>query len=38
MEESAKRIYKAALGIPEDHSIIFLAHNGPTGISPKKSM
>lgn len=32
MEESAKRIYKAALGTPEDHSIIFLAHNGPTGL------
>ncbi|KAL1817687.1 hypothetical protein ACET3Z_020261 [Daucus carota] len=32
MEESAKRIYKAALGAPEDHSIIFLAHNGPTGL------
>ncbi|KAL8145318.1 uncharacterized protein LOC141706921 isoform X2 [Apium graveolens] len=32
MEESAKRIYKSALGTPEDHSIIFLAHNGPTGL------
>lgn len=32
MEESAKRIYKTALGTPEDHSIIFLAHNGPTGL------
>ncbi|KAK1375726.1 Metallophos domain-containing protein [Heracleum sosnowskyi] len=32
MEESAKRIYEAALGAPEDHSIIFLAHNGPTGL------
>lgn len=31
MEESAQRIYKAALGTPEKHSIIFLAHNGPTG-------
>ncbi|KAL6508537.1 hypothetical protein OROGR_023248 [Orobanche gracilis] len=32
MEESAQRIYKAALGTPEKHSIIFLAHNGPTGL------
>ncbi|XP_057785244.1 lysine--tRNA ligase-like isoform X2 [Salvia miltiorrhiza] len=32
MEESAERIYKAALGTPEKHSIIFLAHNGPTGL------
>ncbi|KAL6554894.1 hypothetical protein OROGR_006152 [Orobanche gracilis] len=32
LEESAKRIYEAALGTPEEHSIIFLAHNGPTGL------
>ncbi|XVF35520.1 hypothetical protein REPUB_Repub18cG0152900 [Reevesia pubescens] len=29
---SAKRIYEAALGTPEDHLTIFLAHNGPTGL------
>lgn len=33
MDESAERIYEAALGTPEEHSIIFLAHNGPTGLS-----
>ncbi|KAL0345626.1 UNVERIFIED_CONTAM: hypothetical protein Sradi_4393900 [Sesamum radiatum] len=32
MDESAKRIYEAALGTPADHSIIFLAHNGPSGL------
>ncbi|KAL6549501.1 hypothetical protein OROHE_008618 [Orobanche hederae] len=32
MEESAQRIYKAALGTPEKHYIIFLAHNGPAGL------
>ncbi|GMP35634.1 hypothetical protein CsSME_00008002 [Camellia sinensis var. sinensis] len=32
MEGSAKRIYEAALGTPEGHLIIFLAHNGPTGL------
>ncbi|XP_058067569.1 uncharacterized protein LOC131216942 isoform X2 [Magnolia sinica] len=32
MVGSAKKIYEAALGIPDDHSIIFLAHNGPTGL------
>ncbi|XP_021276239.1 uncharacterized protein LOC110410707 isoform X2 [Herrania umbratica] len=32
MEGSAKRIYEAALGTPEDHLVIFLAHNGPTGL------
>jgi len=31
MEESAKRIQKAAMGTPEDHFLILLAHNGPTG-------
>ena len=31
MEGSAKKIYEAALGIPEHHSIVLLAHNGPTG-------
>ncbi|KAK4391436.1 hypothetical protein Sango_1921400 [Sesamum angolense] len=32
MDESAKMIYEAALGTPADHSIIFLAHNGPSGL------
>lgn len=35
MDGSAKRICEAALGAPEDHSIIFLAHNGPTGLGSK---
>uniref|UniRef100_A0A7C9DIW6 Calcineurin-like phosphoesterase domain-containing protein n=2 Tax=Opuntia streptacantha TaxID=393608 RepID=A0A7C9DIW6_OPUST len=32
MEESAERIYAASRGTPEDHFLIFLAHNGPTGL------
>ncbi|KAL9223912.1 hypothetical protein vseg_000004 [Gypsophila vaccaria] len=32
MEESAKIIHKAATRAPLDHSVIFLAHNGPTGL------
>nr|XP_019070233.1 uncharacterized protein LOC101258078 isoform X2 [Solanum lycopersicum] len=32
MDGSAERILQAAMGTPEDHSIIFLAHNGPTGL------
>lgn len=32
MDGSAERILQAAMGTPEDHSIIFLAHNGPTGV------
>ena len=31
MKTSAKRIYEAAIGAPEDHLVIILAHNGPTG-------
>lgn len=31
METSAKRIYEAAIGAPEDHLVIILAHNGPSG-------
>lgn len=31
MDESAERIQKSALGTPEDHFLILLAHNGPTG-------
>lgn len=34
MEESAKKICKAARGTPEGHYVIILAHNGPTGSSP----
>ncbi|XVF89235.1 hypothetical protein PTKIN_Ptkin19aG0114000 [Pterospermum kingtungense] len=32
MDASAKRIYEAALRTPEDHLVILLAHNGPTGL------
>ncbi|KAK6151623.1 hypothetical protein DH2020_014258 [Rehmannia glutinosa] len=32
MDGSAKRIYETAMRTPADHSIIFLAHNGPTGL------
>ncbi|KAH9806418.1 calcineurin-like metallo-phosphoesterase superfamily protein [Citrus sinensis] len=32
MDESAKRIYKVALGTPDDHLVILLAHNGPSGL------
>nr|XP_028954699.1 uncharacterized protein LOC114823361 [Malus domestica] len=32
MDGSAKRICKAASGAPDDHLVIFLAHNGPTGL------
>ncbi|KAK9101783.1 hypothetical protein Sjap_019037 [Stephania japonica] len=35
MEESGKKIYEAALGTPEGHSIVILAHNGPTGLGSK---
>ncbi|GAB4832721.1 hypothetical protein Ancab_006739 [Ancistrocladus abbreviatus] len=35
MDQSAKRIYRAASGTPEHHSIIFLAHNGPGGLGSK---
>ena len=31
MDGSARRIQKAALGTPENHFLILLAHNGPTG-------
>ena len=33
MDGSAKRIHKAALSTPEDHFLILLGHNGPTGAS-----
>eukprot|EP00261_Vitis_vinifera_P037119 XP_019078362.1 PREDICTED: uncharacterized protein LOC100853154 [Vitis vinifera] len=32
MEASAKRIYETVLGTPEDHVVLFLAHNGPMGL------
>ncbi|CAL1414889.1 unnamed protein product [Linum trigynum] len=32
MEGSARRIYNATLGTPEDNLVILLAHNGPTGL------
>ncbi|XP_015892809.3 uncharacterized protein LOC107426991 [Ziziphus jujuba] len=32
MDGSAKRIYRAALRAPDDHFVILLAHNGPTGL------
>ncbi|PWA77454.1 hypothetical protein CTI12_AA188650 [Artemisia annua] len=32
MNESAKKISEAAVGTPKNHSIILLAHNGPTGV------
>lgn len=37
MEASTKRIYETALETPEDHVIIFLAHNGPIGMCAKTS-
>lgn len=37
MSVSAKRIYRAALDTPEDHVIVFLAHNGPTGLGSESS-
>ncbi|KAL6606752.1 hypothetical protein ACP70R_042405 [Stipagrostis hirtigluma subsp. patula] len=35
MAGSAKKIYDAATGAPEDHSVILLAHNGPTGLGSR---
>lgn len=32
MDESVKRICRAAQGAPDDHFLIFLAHNGPLGL------
>ncbi|XP_031482932.1 uncharacterized protein LOC116252654 [Nymphaea colorata] len=37
MKESARKICQAAIGTPEGHSIIFLAHNGPTGLGSQIS-
>lgn len=33
MNASAGSICRAALGTPEDHVVVILAHNGPTGAS-----
>ncbi|TYJ97869.1 Metallophos domain-containing protein [Cucumis melo var. makuwa] len=35
MKASAKRIYETAIGAPEDHLVIILAHNGPTGLGSR---
>lgn len=35
MTGSAKKIYDAAVGAPEEHSVILLAHNGPTGLGSR---
>uniref|UniRef100_A0A0D9WML7 Calcineurin-like phosphoesterase domain-containing protein n=1 Tax=Leersia perrieri TaxID=77586 RepID=A0A0D9WML7_9ORYZ len=35
MAESAKKIYDAAANAPEEHAIILLAHNGPTGLGSR---
>ncbi|XP_066370892.1 uncharacterized protein [Miscanthus floridulus] len=32
---SAKKIYDAAAGAPEGHSVVLLAHNGPTGLGSR---
>ncbi|KAF9612913.1 hypothetical protein IFM89_004329 [Coptis chinensis] len=37
MEGSAKRIYSAAVRTPEGHSVVLLAHNGPTGLGSKRN-
>uniref|UniRef100_A0ACD6AA77 Uncharacterized protein n=1 Tax=Avena sativa TaxID=4498 RepID=A0ACD6AA77_AVESA len=35
MAGSARKIYDAAAGAPEEHSVILLAHNGPTGLGSR---
>ncbi|XP_006656708.2 uncharacterized protein LOC102719776 [Oryza brachyantha] len=35
MAESAKKIYDAAANAPEEHAVIVLAHNGPTGLGSR---
>ncbi|CAM8965945.1 unnamed protein product [Rhodiola kirilowii] len=37
MDESANKIYQTATGGPEDHLVILLAHNGPSGLGSKAS-
>lgn len=34
LEESKKKLIDAASGAPDDHSLVFLAHNGPSGCPP----
>ena len=38
LKESAERIASAAAGAPEDHAIIFLGHNGPSGTRKRGSL
>ncbi|XP_020576004.1 uncharacterized protein LOC110021733 [Phalaenopsis equestris] len=35
LEESKKKIINAALGAPDGHNLVFLAHNGPSGLGSK---
>ncbi|KAM3194812.1 hypothetical protein ACQJBY_071078 [Aegilops geniculata] len=35
MSGSARKIYDAATAAPEEHSVILLAHNGPTGLGSR---
>ncbi|XP_078157946.1 calcineurin-like metallo-phosphoesterase superfamily protein [Carex rostrata] len=35
MEQSARKICKAATGTPEENTVVILAHNGPTGLGSK---
>jgi len=35
MAGSAKKIYDTAAGAPEGHSVVLLAHNGPTGLGSR---
>uniref|UniRef100_A0ACD5ZTW2 Uncharacterized protein n=1 Tax=Avena sativa TaxID=4498 RepID=A0ACD5ZTW2_AVESA len=35
MAGSARKIYDSAAGAPEEHSVILLAHNGPTGLGSR---
>ncbi|VAI71281.1 unnamed protein product [Triticum turgidum subsp. durum] len=35
MAGSARKIYDAATAAPEEHSVILLAHNGPTGLGSR---
>ncbi|EPS60701.1 hypothetical protein M569_14098, partial [Genlisea aurea] len=36
MDASSQRIFEAAIGAPDDHSLVFLAHNGPTGLGSNR--
>ncbi|CAA7407287.1 unnamed protein product [Spirodela intermedia] len=35
MESSARKIFEAAVGAPAGHTLILLAHNGPTGLGDR---